>query len=325
MYVSTMPHMFSVFVFLLLVSVCVVGESLKAPDDNGPKGNTLAHGFGDDIEWVKWEDAAFLSDDLNRPIFLLIHKTWCGACQSLKQRASADPKRKDFVELSQKFVMVNLEDDEEPQDRKYAPDGGYIPRLFFLDRLGDPLPIDNKEKFPKNPHFYPELSQIIIAMNKALTEFDSVPKSDTEQPKEDDEKVDVNKVEEEVVEDKKQEKVAKKEEKSKKEKKADETKAQPKDQKGDRAEKKKPTKEETNPKERKSDELKKQDTKEKTKDTEEPKATCPHAAKAKKEAEKQKKKQPDEKKETKEDKGGKDKKNEKQKKKKSKDEPKDEL
>ena len=38
----------------------------------------------------------------------------------------------DLIDISKKFVMVNVEDDEEPEDAKYSPDGGYIPRILFL-------------------------------------------------------------------------------------------------------------------------------------------------------------------------------------------------
>uniref|UniRef100_A0A914E580 RING-type E3 ubiquitin transferase n=1 Tax=Acrobeloides nanus TaxID=290746 RepID=A0A914E580_9BILA len=324
-------------IFLLLGSLCI-GKEPEAPQDKEEtKNNPLAHGLGDDIDWVEWDQAVSISLDLNKPIFLLIHKTWCGACQSLKGRLSKDPKRNEFVELSKKFVMVNLEDDEEPQDEKYAPDGGYIPRLFFLDKKGDPMAIDNKEKYAKNPHFYPELTQILGAMKKALKEFGSVETPKEEETKKEEvvkeERKEPSKtkdVEEEPI-DKEQdkenikEKDLKKEEQTKKEEKKDAQKAQ--DQKGDKGKKKESKKDdgEAESKERKSDELKKKEAKNTKKEkTEEPKATCPHAAGAKKEAEK-KKKQKEEKEAKKEEKVKKDKKEEKQKKKKEKDEPKDEL
>lgn len=38
-------------------------------------------GFGEDIEWVKWDEAIEKALEVNKPIFLLIHKTWCHACK----------------------------------------------------------------------------------------------------------------------------------------------------------------------------------------------------------------------------------------------------
>lgn len=48
-------------------------------------------------------------------------------------------KRDQFVKLAKDFVMVNLEDDDEPEDEKYAPDGRYIPRLYFLGKIDQNL------------------------------------------------------------------------------------------------------------------------------------------------------------------------------------------
>uniref|UniRef100_A0A914QHN5 Thioredoxin domain-containing protein n=1 Tax=Panagrolaimus davidi TaxID=227884 RepID=A0A914QHN5_9BILA len=94
----------------------------------------LSHGFGEDIDWVSWDNALDLAKEQNKPVFLLIHKTWCGACKALKKNFKGSNKRTELLELSKKFVMVNLEDDEEPDDERYAPDGAYIPRLFFLGK-----------------------------------------------------------------------------------------------------------------------------------------------------------------------------------------------
>lgn len=48
------------------------------------------------------------------------------------------------MQLASKFVMVNLEDDEEPDDDKYAPDGRYIPRLYFLGKAEPRLLISER-------------------------------------------------------------------------------------------------------------------------------------------------------------------------------------
>ncbi|ETN85234.1 hypothetical protein NECAME_16850 [Necator americanus] len=113
--------------FLILVAIIsiVYGEKKKKE-----KENPLAHGFTDEIDWVEWDRAIGVAKDLNKPIFFLIHKTWCGAC-------------KELIELSKKFVMVNVEDDDEPEDDKYAPDGGYIPRILFLGKYAYCIPLSH--------------------------------------------------------------------------------------------------------------------------------------------------------------------------------------
>ncbi|VDK71968.1 unnamed protein product [Gongylonema pulchrum] len=89
-------------------------------------------GFGEDIAWVKWEDAVETAMEANKPIFLLIHKSWCHACKALKKTFQQSNARKAFKKLSEYFVMVNTEDDEEPYEEEYRPDGKYIPRVLFL-------------------------------------------------------------------------------------------------------------------------------------------------------------------------------------------------
>jgi protein-disulfide reductase (glutathione) len=57
--------------------------------------------------------------------------------------------------MSQNFLMVNLQDEEEPEGKTFAPDGNYIPRIFFIDPKGQ-LRYDliNDKGNPKYQYFY---------------------------------------------------------------------------------------------------------------------------------------------------------------------------
>ncbi|KJH43043.1 hypothetical protein DICVIV_10950 [Dictyocaulus viviparus] len=152
--------------FLLTINFAAVfGEKTSVKD--------LSNGFRNEIDWIDWNVAIGVAKDLHKPIFLLIHKTWCGACRGLKKEFSASPKMPELFELSKKFVMVNVEDDDEPEDEKYAPDGGYIPRILFLDTSGEPLQTNNEARYKNNKYFYPLIPQVIDAMERALIEFEA--------------------------------------------------------------------------------------------------------------------------------------------------------
>ena len=65
--------------------------------------------------------------------------------------------------------MVNTEDDEEPQGSEFSPDGGYIPRILFLDAQGSVLEdVINTGGSPQHKYFYPDPAAILTSMNAVL-------------------------------------------------------------------------------------------------------------------------------------------------------------
>ncbi|VDK83856.1 unnamed protein product [Litomosoides sigmodontis] len=132
--------------------------------------NPLSHGFGEDIDWVKWEDAVETAMEVNKPIFLLIHKSWCHACKALKKTFQQSNARKAFKTLSKYFIMVNTEDDEEPYEEEYRPDGKYIPRVLFLDKNGDLLAqFKNKKAEYKNyAYYYSSPADVLNSMKDVM-------------------------------------------------------------------------------------------------------------------------------------------------------------
>ena len=145
--------MISIVLFILLNNNFLICSS----ENNDGEPSQLARGFGDKINWVKFEESADIALKTSKPIFLLIHKSWCGACQNLKPKLAESDK---FKDLSEKFVMVNVEDNEEPSDSSYAPDGGYIPRVLFSDSSNTVKPeIYNFNGNPKYKYYYSNAEQ----------------------------------------------------------------------------------------------------------------------------------------------------------------------
>lgn len=148
--------------FLLL---CIsVGLALVSSDSEG-----RGRGFGDNIDWKTFDEGLALSKETNKPLMLLIHKSWCGACKALKPKFAGSVA---IENMSSEFVMVNVEDAEEPSDPMYAPDGGYIPRILFMSPDGVVQEqLKNKSGNPKYKYYYSDANQVVSSMREVLAFF----------------------------------------------------------------------------------------------------------------------------------------------------------
>lgn len=117
------------------------------------------------IKWYDYSTAMQLGKLQNKPIFMLIHKTYCSPCKILDEslRRSAE-----FEVLSEYFIMANVEDEDEPLDAKYAVQGSYNPRILFLYPNGDVADIVSEQGDPQHIHHYTDVDHIVSAMLRAM-------------------------------------------------------------------------------------------------------------------------------------------------------------
>ena len=92
----------------------------------------------------------------------------------------------DLLDLSSQFVMVNSEDDEEPSsDSSFSLDGGYIPRIIFLDSTGSiRSEFSNKARSDKYRYFYSTAQEIVVSMNEVLENIGGISEGQTDEKNE---------------------------------------------------------------------------------------------------------------------------------------------
>ncbi len=145
----------------LAVALAVLGTALVAP---------RAHAGGDwndaQIGWKSYEDGLAAAKKDRKPVCLIFYTEWCPHCRNYSG-VFHDPK---VVEKSKQFVMIRLDKDRNAElSKKYAPDGEYIPRTYFLSADGvlDPEIHAPRDQFK---YFYDEVQPggILTGMDTAL-------------------------------------------------------------------------------------------------------------------------------------------------------------
>ena len=121
------------------------------------------------IDWQPYEAGLAKAKELKKPVCLVLFTNWCPHCRNYSH-VFEDAR---IVERARQFVMIHLNADEE-QDvaGRYAPDGGYVPRTFFLGPDGAVDP-DIHAPRPKFLYFYDEknAAPLLAAMDTAVAKL----------------------------------------------------------------------------------------------------------------------------------------------------------
>ena len=149
--------------FIRFVSASVVATALAmtftTPASAGGDWNDSG------ITWRAYEDGLAAAKSEGKPVCLVFYTDWCPHCTNYA-RVFHDPR---IVEKSKSFVMIRLNKDQNgPISAKYAPDGEYIPRTYFLAPDGT-LKAEITENRPTYKYFYNEQdpASLLRAMNVA--------------------------------------------------------------------------------------------------------------------------------------------------------------
>ena len=118
------------------------------------------------IKWQPYEAGLAAAKAAKKPICLIFYTDWCPHCRNY----SGVFHDAQVVEKAKQFVMIHLNKDEHADlSAKYAPDGQYIPRTYFLSSAGV---LDDSIHTPREQfkYFYDERdpASVLAGMEAAL-------------------------------------------------------------------------------------------------------------------------------------------------------------
>ncbi len=141
----------------------------------GPIPDACAGGDWNDagMSWLGYEEGLAQAKTSGKPVCLIFYTDWCPHCT----KYSAVFHDEKVVAESKKFVMIRLNKEEHAEtSTKYAPDGQYIPRTYFLapDGTLDPEIHEQRETYK---YFYNTAvaAGLLRGMQEALDKFGAKP------------------------------------------------------------------------------------------------------------------------------------------------------
>ncbi len=132
-----------------------------------PQATAPSHGFGEAIAWRGLEEGLKEAAASGKGMMLLVHASWCSKCKQLKP-SFFDPS---LVAASRDLVMVNVDQDEEPQSMIYSPDGTYIPRVLFIGPDGEIVSELKNGQRPRFHYFYTPADDLVGMMKQAAARY----------------------------------------------------------------------------------------------------------------------------------------------------------
>lgn len=147
----------------MILGVALLAASIVATTTPANAGGNWNDGS---VQWQPYEAGLAAAKKDKKPIMLVFFTEWCPHCTNYS-KLFHDPK---VVEQAKKLVMIRLDKDKNAElSKKYAPDGEYIPRTYFLSSDGTLDPALTAPR-PEYKYFYDERdpAQVLAGMDAAL-------------------------------------------------------------------------------------------------------------------------------------------------------------
>jgi thiol:disulfide interchange protein len=127
------------------LAALLVGAALLVP-----ARSAIAGGDWNDaqVQWQPFEQGMAAAKKDKKPVCLVFFTEWCPHCTNYS-KLFHDPK---VVERSKRFVMIRLDKDKNAEaSKRFAPDGEYIPRTYFVSSDGK---LDTDIHAPRSEYKY---------------------------------------------------------------------------------------------------------------------------------------------------------------------------